>query len=131
MKQRNQRREAVRSLEANASLTPSTVWEALAQVAVIAAFWERLTSAERKRIRLAAERLVGLRDRRRDRRTGRLLGVYDAESELLDVDCQADGERYAVVCEEHGSIVHVSTLYAAARTGCLDFCDDCRAADQK
>ena len=122
----NARRHLASQVAVVVAATPRTLGEALVQIGVVVSAWPRLSAHERKQVRTAAERLAGLRERRTDRTTRRTLGVYDAESGLVDVDCLAEGERYTVVCEEHSTLVCVSSLREARSTGCLDFCDECR-----
>jgi len=115
----NARRHLASQVAVVVAATPRTLGEALVQIGVVVSAWPRLSAHERKQVRTAAER-------RTDRTTRRTLGVYDAESGLVDVDCLAEGERYTVVCEEHSTLVCVSSLREARSTGCLDFCDECR-----
>lgn len=89
-------RDLMRALLAAVEATPRTRGEAIAQVALVAAVWPRLDANGRRKVRTAAERLAGLVERRTDRRTGQRIGVYSAESGLVDVDCAADGVRRGV-----------------------------------
>ena len=68
--------------------------------------------------------LAGVKLCRTNRRTGRVMTTYVAEVQGMD----SGGERYAVVCEEHGAIVGVGSLQTASACMALaDFCEDCRA----
>ena len=53
-------------------------------------------------------------------RTGALRGVYRAE------EAGIDGEGWATVCEDHGTLVLSDTRALALASDTDDFCDDCR-----
>lgn len=59
------------------------------------------------------------------RETGTLAGIYRAALADMDVD-----GRWAVVCEDHGTLVGVDSLVMARAAAAhpTEFCDDCRAA---
>lgn len=68
---------------------------------------------------------AGLRQQRRARQTGSLVGVYDGEAARMDTDAG----RWQTVCEDHSTIVSHATLalarwHAAAPA---DWCEACRA----
>lgn len=119
------RRDIAPRLVTILAMEPRTRGQALMQVALVSAAWPRLSAHERKQVRVASERLAGLVDRRRDRATGRMLGVYRASEAGIESDHETP---WALVCEEHGSCVCVQTRADAARVRCRDFCDDCREA---
>lgn len=57
------------------------------------------------------------------RATGALRGVYRAEDQGFD----PDSGKWAVVCEDHGTILQVDTRAHAMASDTADFCDECRA----
>ena len=57
------------------------------------------------------------------RQTGALRGVYRAEDQDLDTD----SGKWAVICEDHSTILQVDTRSQAISSDTSDFCDDCRA----
>jgi hypothetical protein len=63
-------------------------------------------------------------ERRQNRITGTVVSVYDAEQGGFD----PEGGKYAVVCEQHSTIVNVGTLRLATQTLAFpDFCEECQA----
>lgn len=59
----------------------------------------------------------------RSRRTGALRGVYRAR------EAGIDGDGWATVCEDHGTLVLSETRALALMSDTNDFCDDCRAEE--
>lgn len=71
-----------------------------------------------------AEGLAGLVERRKNRIMGVRVGVYNCEQAHLD----PDGGPWAVVCEDHGSILNVDTLRRAREeaSGPYNWCEVCQ-----
>lgn len=69
-------------------------------------------------------RNAGLVETRRSRQTGTLVSIYRAEQAGLD----ADGCAYAVVCEQHATILSAPTMAYARRFAPVpkEFCEYCR-----
>lgn len=70
---------------------------------------------------------AGALQSRRCRSTGTVVTLYVNEAQGLD-DC--DGTcRYSAVCEDHGGVVAVETVYAgrSAAAHPEGWCEDCRA----
>lgn len=74
-------------------------------------------------LRVERDRRAGCVYLARSRRTGAVRGVYRAEEADMDV-----GDKWAVVCEDHGTLLGVSTRAAAMASDTDDFCDECREA---
>ena len=71
---------------------------------------------------------AGLVERRRNRRTGTLVGLYHAHQAGIDADPETP---WVTVCEDHGSTISHQTL-ALARSGMVapdDWCDECADPD--
>jgi hypothetical protein len=69
---------------------------------------------------------AGLREYRRNRRTGAMVGVYDGEAAGLDTD----GGRWSTVCEDHSTIIAFHTLAAARDHAAVpdSWCEPCYEA---
>ncbi len=69
--------------------------------------------------------IAGLRERRKNPRTGHLVGLYDGAAAGMDTD---DGkEPWSTVCEAHGHVVAHETLEQARKwlADPLGWCEDC------
>jgi hypothetical protein len=68
--------------------------------------------------------VAGLKHRARNRESGTVTSVYDAEVQGMD----PESGKYAVVCEDHSTCVNVDTLRLAvevARYPAANFCEVC------
>ena len=119
------RSEAVRLLVDLVQIEPRTVFDALCQIGILATHWNSLRAHERERIQTASRHWAGLIQYRKARSTGTRVGVYSSVEAGLEVDPEL---KYSVVCEDHGSIVGVSTLVDArsCATEPDSWCDECR-----
>jgi len=71
-----------------------------------------------------SEGCKGLVERRKNRLTGTVMGLYHAEQGGLDTDPE---NPWATVCEEHGSVVtHSSLKLARGHLAVPDWCEDCQ-----
>jgi hypothetical protein len=123
----SKRAQIVTRLAQVAAMRPGTLWDGLAQVGVIAAYWPELRSDERRKIRSASLRLDGLIERRRCRKTRTWVGIYRSAEAGIETD--PDPElRYSLVCEDHGSVVCVGSVQRARQeaSDSTGWCDDCR-----
>lgn len=71
---------------------------------------------------------AGCRQLCRSRKTGTMVGIYNADEAGLD----SDEGRYpwVTVCEDHGTLVNHSTLRDARwHAPSVDWCEDCGARD--
>jgi hypothetical protein len=131
------RSEAVSRLVELVRLRPRNLGDAFLQVGAIAAYWPQLRADERRRIKAAVAGFTGLVEHRRSRANGRTYGIYDSEKQGIEsrknsAHNSSDFDRgrwqlkWAVVCEEHGTCVCVSSLELARNTiAHPDFCEDC------
>jgi len=71
--------------------------------------------------------LAGFKDARRNALTGDWTAVYLSAAQGLEAE-----DKYAVVCEKHGTLVTVQTLRDAVYIAgdATEFCDDCRELDK-
>ncbi len=66
--------------------------------------------------------VAGLVERKNNRATGRLMGLYAAEQSDMDVG----GDRWAVICEDHGSIIGAPTMALAHQSMAYpEWCEEC------
>jgi len=71
--------------------------------------------------------VAGLVERKKNRSTGLPMGLFAAEQTDLDVE----GERWAVVCETHGSVVSAPTLQLAHESMAYPlWCEACSGSEE-
>lgn len=97
-----------------AGMIPPSFEDMWSQVGLIAAWWTRLNTGQRARVKAASHGLTGLVEHTICPTTGTAVGIYDKSSGLLDVSCPE--ARYAVICEEHSGLVMVESLRVARLT---------------
>lgn len=71
---------------------------------------------------------AGLRMSSWDKASEGWVSVYEADPAGIDSE---DGGKWAVVCEQHGTVLQVETIRGAtqdARRGSAEFCEECRSA---
>lgn len=101
--------------------------DAIVQLAVVSAAWERATPSQRERLRVAASDEAGLVQRRKVRRLGVTVSIYNREQ---GIDCDPDA-NYVLVCDDHGGMLAVRTLSLARNHAPVpdDWCPYCRGEE--
>jgi len=114
------------------SAEPATLGEALFQVGWVAHRWPNLRGDERTKLKATSIGHEGLVEQRKCRATGFLVGLYKTVDQASQQEADEAG-RYSVVCEEHSTVVCVSSLSMGRYTMAhpAHFCDECREASEK
>lgn len=82
-----------------------------------------MATDKRRTVKVLMPDYAGLRQYRRARSTGHVIGVYDGEA--ADMDTFAG--RWQTLCEDHGNVISHETLELARQhaTQPEEWCDEC------